>query len=185
MPFWTAERLSETELLDIVAWVAMSELPDGTPVEDTVVGGDTSDPTDTRDASDTADTSGDAVVGGVCAPNPMCDQDHPRKGRLATLTPCAHGVMGTATIVDGCTICVESFDFDGNGVDSRVYSGKDGDHGDGVAMSGDLKNFPIGCTNVTLRVDVPDGLSLDDVDGSSIWCVPVGVSFGDGLFSEP
>jgi hypothetical protein len=32
-------------------------------------------------------------------------------------------------------------------------------------------------------ITLPSGRSLDEVDGLSVWCVPVGVSFGDGLFS--
>jgi len=31
----------------------------------------------------------------------------------------------------------------------------------------------------------PEDKSLDDLDGISVWCVPVSQSFGDGLFQDP
>ena len=34
----------------------------------------------------------------------------------------------------------------------------------------------------TLVATVPEGKTLDDVDGISIWCVAARVSFGDGTF---
>ena len=42
----------------------------------------------------------------------------------------------------------------------------------------------MGYEDATLSFDIGDN-SLDDIDGISIWCVPVGVSFGDGLFMAP
>ena len=37
----------------------------------------------------------------------------------------------------------------------------------------------------TVYAQLPEGLTLDDLDGISVWCVPVAASFGDGLFQAP
>jgi mono/diheme cytochrome c family protein len=157
MPFWAADRLSDDELRDIVAYVESSEAPDtGSP--------DAGVP----DAGDDRD----------------CDATHPRVGQVAELTTRFHGVSGTATIVDDCTVTIEMFDFDGEGVDVRVYGAAGGNYENGFAMTGDLRRAG-GYTGETITATLPPGASLDQLDGISIWCVPVGASFGDGLFGPP
>jgi len=37
----------------------------------------------------------------------------------------------------------------------------------------------------TITARLPGSMTLDDLDGVSVWCVPAGVSFGDGLFAAP
>ncbi len=118
-------------------------------------------------------------------PEPGCGETSPKIGWTATLSKKFHGVMGTATIIDDCTIAVDSFYFDGGGIDVQVYAAKGGNYNSGFSVSGQLYNFPIGYTDDMLELSVPDGKSLDDIDGISVWCVAVGVSFGDGLFSPP
>ena len=83
--------------------------------------------------------------------------------------------------MDNCTIELTEFFFDGNGINIQVLAGKGGNYKDGTSISDNLKNFPVGYENASLTLDIGD-LSLDDIDGVSVWCVPVGVSFGDGLF---
>ncbi len=78
-----------------------------------------------------------------------------------TLSTLFHGVSGVATIIDDCTILLEQFDFDGNGIDVRIYAGVGG----GFAVSGDLYNFPTGYADATLTLTIPDDHSPDDVDG--------------------
>lgn len=34
----------------------------------------------------------------------------------------------------------------------------------------------------TVYAQLPSSRSLDEFDGLSVWCVPVGISFGDGRF---
>ena len=68
----------------------------------------------------------------------------------------------------------------------RFYSGLGGDYRGGFSMSeADLRrpNGYDGTEPVFARL--PEGRSLDELDGISVWCVPVAASFGDGLFSEP
>ena len=37
----------------------------------------------------------------------------------------------------------------------------------------------------TVYAQLPDGRTLDELDGISVWCVDVSQSFGDGLFENP
>lgn len=112
-----------------------------------------------------------------------CDETHGKIGQTATLSTFAHGVSGVATIVDDCTIEITQFYFDGQGIDVRFYGGTGGDYQNGVSMSEmDLRRSE-GYNNETVYAQLPEGTSLDDIDGISVWCVPVGSSFGDGEFN--
>jgi mono/diheme cytochrome c family protein len=122
--------------------------------------------------------------GGVCVvpPDPdLCGSDHPKVGQVAILQNHFHGIGGTATITDNCTIEVVDFDFDGNGINVQIYAAANGNYANGFSISPNLKNFPIGYNKASLTLDLGDH-TLDEVDGISVWCVPVSVSFGDGLF---
>lgn len=151
MPFWSADRLSDAELLDLVAYVEQSEGRGPT-----------------------------SPGGGTIDPPRSCTQTHAKIGQTATLVRHAHGVSGTARIVDDCTIAIENFHYDGGGIDVRVYAGKQGDYDGGYPIS---KNF-VGMASAggTLTVQLPVGKTLDDLDGVSIWCVAASFSFGDGQF---
>ena len=154
MPFWGADRLSDDELRDVVAFVDQNE-PDITQP------GNGSDGPAARE----------------------CDATHPRVGQTAEFRTLAHGVRGTARIVDDCHIEIENFFYDGNGIDVRVYSGQGGNYSGGVAMTGDLLKRG-GYQNESITATLPEGTTLDDLDGISIWCVDVGVNFGDARFAD-
>ncbi|MCA9600673.1 MAG: DM13 domain-containing protein [Polyangiales bacterium] len=157
MPFWAADRLSDEELIDLVAYtVAIGEMGDGG------VGGG---------------NGGDGGIQGR-----QCASTHPAIGKTAALSTFAHAVDGTATIVDDCTIRFDDFSYDGGGIDVRIYAGKAGDYDPptGFAISPNIKG--VAFRGETFAVQLPEGKSLDDLDGVAVWCTDVGVSFGDGLF---
>ena len=110
-----------------------------------------------------------------------CQATHEDVGKVAELMPFFHGVMGTATIVDDCTIRIEEFVYDGTGIDVRIYSGLDGDYGSGFAMTGDLLKDG-GYNGDTLVAQLPEGRTLSEFNGLSVWCVTVGIDFGSGTF---
>lgn len=156
MPFWATDRLSDAELIDVVAYVLSNEPP-------------------TVDAAPRPD------AGLVADAATACAQTHPSVGQTAQLVTRYHGVMGLARIVDDCTVRIEQFSYDGTGVDVRVYGGLGGDFVAGFAMSDDLI-LPGGYQNDTLTATLPSGKTLSDLDSISIWCVDVSISFGDGAF---
>ena len=113
----------------------------------------------------------------------LCGNDHPKVGQTAELNTLAHQVSGTARIINNCTIEIENFTYDGGGVDVRVLASKD----DKFNGSEDtyLTNDIVGMSqkNGKLTIVLPDNVSLDDINGISIWCVRFGVSFGGGMFT--
>ena len=119
--------------------------------------------------------------GTVAATTRECAATHAEVGHATTLSERAHDVRGTATIVDDCTIELTNFTYDGRGLDVRIYAAHGGDYANGFAISNDLLGTAY--SNETLRVQLPEGMTLDDLDGVSVWCVEAGVSFGDGLFA--
>ncbi len=111
-----------------------------------------------------------------------CGATDARIGRTAALATRFHGVSGTARIVDDCTIVIENFNYDGGGLDVRVYGGDaSGSFANGVILSDDIRRVG-GYRDETLTVKLPVGVTLDDVQSLSIWCLPVATSFGDGVF---
>lgn len=154
MPFWSADRLSDDELLDLVAFGLVADGDDGD--------------------------------GGGSMDLRECDATHPSIGQVAELSTFAHQVSGTAVIVDDCTIRVDDFVFDGGGIDVRFYSGLGGNYVDGFSMSeNDLRRQGGYDGTETVYAQLPEGRTLDELDGISVWCVPVAQSFGDGLFRDP
>lgn len=154
MPFWAADRISDQQLLDVIAWIGST----GDPVPDGGGGVDTD-------------------------PTRGCGVTHPLVGTTAELRGFQHAVGGTARVLDDCTIEISDFTFDGGGIDVRVYGARDSDYDNGFSIGPDLTR-PQGWTGETLTVQLTEDQSLDDLDGISIWCVPVGVDFGSGLFER-
>ena len=161
MPFWAADRLSDDELRDLVAYLAV--------LDETGDGDGDGDPT-------TGDGDGD--------PGPDCPATSARIGWTAELDTFFHDVGGTAEIVDDCTVVISNFTYDGTGIDVRIYGGQDGDYDAGYPMTDDLL-LPGGYDGVTLVAKLPPGESVDQLDGVSVWCVDVGIDFGSGLFAPP
>jgi mono/diheme cytochrome c family protein len=168
MPFWAADRLSDAELRDLVAYLAQI---DDSDTDGSGTSGTTADAT-TSTSTTTAETTGSGSG---------CTADHPRVGQTATLVPFAHDVGGVARVVDDCTIEITNFSYDGRGVVVEIYGAVAGNYDAGVSLSDDLTR-PTPYSGDTLRLTLPEGVTLDDIDGVSVWCVSVGVDFGSGQF---
>lgn len=160
MPFWAADRLTDTELVDIVGYLAMTEaveMPSG--------------------ASDADSDRVDLSVDGASS---ACGTSHAKIGQQLTFSTNFHQVAGSASIIDDCTIHLDNFTFDGGGIVVKVYAGNDGNYANGPILSRDFKGEAFNNGQASIRL--PQGVGLNDFDGISIWCVAVGVSFGDGQF---
>lgn len=109
-----------------------------------------------------------------------CTKTSAKIGRTATLSTRAHGVSGKATVIDDCTITITNFFYDGGGAQSVfVYGGLAGNYGQGFAIGNNIKG--VAYTGQTLTLTLKTG-DLDKLDGLSIWCSDVRVSFGEGSF---
>jgi mono/diheme cytochrome c family protein len=157
MPFWAKDRLSDSQLRDIVAFLAL-------------LGADAG-----------VDAGGGTSVDAGAGSGQACAATHAKVGDRAEFVMEFHGVGGTATVVDDCTIEISDFAYDGNGIDVRIYGGLGGDYHGGFAMSDDLLK-PGGYLGETIQAVLPVDKTLDDLDGLSVWCVDVGVSFGEARF---
>jgi hypothetical protein len=104
-------------------------------------------------------------------------------GQTGELSTLAHSVSGTATIVDDCTIEITNFNYDGGGIIVEVYAGIDEDYQPPVGFAISDNIFGTRFENQTFTVQLPTNKTLDDLNGISIWCSDVGVSFGDSLFN--
>jgi hypothetical protein len=114
-------------------------------------------------------------------PREGCGEDHERVGETATLVTRAHGVMGIVRAVDNCTLELEEFHFDGGGVDVRAVVSPNGDFANGIVLTEDLRRSQ-GYADDHLQLNLPVGVTLDDVGSLSIWCVAFGVNFADANF---
>ncbi len=154
-------------------------------------GADSSDPTGSGTSGEETGSEGDSSssgeetgFGGDSSSSTgagACGSTHPSIGKTATLETHFHGVTGTATIVDDCTIELSNFNFDGQGLDVEIYTGLAGDFVHGLSLTDDLvRSTPYVDEDFVLTL--PEGHTLDEVDSMSVWCVDIPVSFGDGVF---
>lgn len=92
-------------------------------------------------------------------------------------------VGGQATIVDERTIRIDGLTYSGAGPDVRIYLGKDGDYLNGFPISGKISGGqPF--NNATLTFTLPEGRTLDDFNGISIWCTVFLLDFSSGTFQK-
>jgi mono/diheme cytochrome c family protein len=169
MPFWAADRLSDNELLDMIAYLTQNDgpMPDAGQDSGSDAGNDTG-----PDVDDTPDVGSN------------CEATHERVGWTAELSEQFHNVGGTAEIIDNCTVRISNFTYDGRGINVSVYGAADSNYDDGYSMTADLvRSQPY--EGETIFARLPAGRSLDDLDGVSVWCVDVAIDFGSGVFSAP
>ncbi len=113
-----------------------------------------------------------------------CESTHALVGAEAVLETHAHGVEGTARIVDDCSIEISDFHYDGGGLDVRAIVSADPGFGSYQKISEDLREGgPY--EGMSLALSLREGMSLDDFSHLSIWCEAVGSSFADGEFTSP
>jgi hypothetical protein len=105
-------------------------------------------------------------------------------GQVAQLSSLAHGVSGTVTIVDSQTLRLDNFNFDGGGIEVRIYLARLSNFSDGFSVGPDLvRTTPY--VNETMEVALPQNLDFSTFDRVSVWCIPAGANFGSGTFDDP
>ncbi len=126
-----------------------------------------------------------------CGGGPVGDGDGvldteeiPGVGWEAEIMGTAHDVAGTAVIVDEDTIEIEGWTFDGGGINARIFLLVDGDDFNrDIELTDNLVGDP--SDGDTLVLDLPGDVGFEDFNLLTVWCIPAGVSFGDGLFEPP
>ena len=92
-----------------------------------------------------------------------------------------HGVTGKVEELDTGKLRFSAFNYDGAGIDVRVWLFPSGNPGLGYELGPNLLRPPPGWVDATFVVDIPERFTPDMYDSVSIWCVAVSVSFGDAL----
>ncbi|MCH2108208.1 MAG: DM13 domain-containing protein [Polyangiaceae bacterium] len=175
MPFWSLERLSDQELADISAFLAM-----GAAIED-LDSGALSPPQDSGLSSSQESPSDPPPR---LLPARRCEASHPRIGQIARFSSFAHGIAGEVEIVDDCTLRFRGFEYDGEGIDVQFYAAGVEGFERARSISGDIRRAR-GYAGADFDLTLPEDFYLDDLLEISVWCVPIGVSFGDGEFRFP
>ena len=108
---------------------------------------------------------------------------HPLVGTTAEFSNFTHAISGTLTIIDDRTLEVSNFGYDGGGPSVFFYLGTDGEFsgGRGGILIGPQLNGR-SYSGETIRLTLPDGVTLDDFNGVSVWCDIFGVDFGSANF---
>lgn len=104
----------------------------------------------------------------------------------STFFPTFHNVAGIVTIVDEDTLQVEHFYYDGGGIVVYFYLGTENTNAAftmGQAIGVDL--FGSSFNDASMVIDLPPGITLDDYNAISVWCVTAGANFGSGEFVCP
>lgn len=133
-----------------------------------------------------------ALGAGACAPlgpgsdvlqlQGDCNATHSKVGQTATLSRRAHNVGGTVEVVDDCTLVIHGFTYDGGGLDVRLYAAEGNqDFADGTALTGNFLGKDSSGADKTVKL--PVGVSLDQVDRISVWCVLAREDFGSGTLA--
>jgi hypothetical protein len=182
--------MSDGEVRDIVAFLRAVPAGDA---------GSVAGPTDASasgqvDAADARTADAGAIAGGdaggpagdaMAPPAGGCAKSNPRVGWKADLgVNTGEGqVSGFVTMVDDCTLELTDFSYDGEGIDVRVFGSKVKTFRPGFVIGPDLVGRRF--RKETLRVRLPAGMTLDDLDWVSIWCTKARADFGSGMFLRP
>jgi len=110
-----------------------------------------------------------------------CTSDHPLVGAKATFETRFHDVVGEAEVLDDCTVEITGFGYDGEGPDVSFYFAANGNFSFDSYPVGPRLNGTI-YSNDTIRLKIPDGITLNDANSISVWCHEFSISFGDLIF---
>lgn len=112
-----------------------------------------------------------------------CTKTHEKVGHSGFFSTYAHNVAGKAEIIDDCTIKISQFSYDGDGPDVFFYGAIDHAYSsDAAFVLGNQLNGTV-YNNEEIILTLPDGKTLDDLTGLSVWCVDFAANFGDMTFS--
>ena len=108
-----------------------------------------------------------------------CSSSHSNVGATGSFSTLDHGVSGTLTVIDDCTIQITGFNYDGGGPQVYFYAGSDGNYQNSNAFRFSKLLTGTSYSNDTITLVIPSTKSLDDFDSLSVWCVDFNANFGD------
>jgi len=125
-----------------------------------------------------------ACGGGIVGDGNGIVDEVPDVGWTAEIEGAFHDLAGFAEIIDGNTIDINDFSYDGGGLNARLFLVVDGaEFSEDYELTDNLVGSEF--ANETLAVHIPDQAEFENWDSIVMWCVPAGVSFGMGVFEPP
>ncbi len=110
----------------------------------------------------------------------------PQPGEEARLSTEFHEVSGTLRVIDGDSLMVENFTYDGGGPAVYFYLGESDSpaaFGSGIPIGPLLSGTVFDGSQASFAVDLPAGQTFEGYGAVSVWCVDFQVSFGSGAFA--
>lgn len=104
-----------------------------------------------------------------------CPRTSAKVGQVANLSMFSHDVAGQLRVLNDCTIQVTNFSYDGGGLGNVRFYNLDNSEIYGENLADTVFN------NATLTLTVTPQ-QLESIDNLSVWCIPAGISFGEGRF---
>ena len=114
----------------------------------------------------------------------VCGNDHPSVGSEAEFSMLAHNVSGTLNVIDNCTLQITNFNYDGRGPDVFFFAGVSQDFVSPGYFQFEQRLNGTEYINETIVLELPEDKTLDDFNSLSVWCIQVGVSFGDAYWGD-
>jgi len=112
-----------------------------------------------------------------------CAKTHNKVGWNGNFSSLAHNVSAKATIIDDCTIHISEFYYDGLGPEVYIYAAENHNYSDASAFAVSQRINGTVYDNNSLTLVLPDGKTLDDFTGLSVWCVDFAANFGQMEFT--
>lgn len=112
-----------------------------------------------------------------------CAKTHSQVGYSGYFSTLAHNVSGKATILDDCTIRITEFSYDGGGPEVYMYAAIAHQYASDNAFSISQRLNGTVFTDDEFILRLPDGKTLDDLTGLSVWCVDFDANFGQLEFT--
>ena len=125
-------------------------------------------------------------LGNEVAVSRECGVDTLKMGYTGTLSTIWYEVAGTVTVRDNCTLEVTMFTYvDGGAPNVQFYTGDNlnftGAGSVGIGPKLDGQTF----RNETILLSLPEGLTVDDFDSLSVWCIDFNIDFGSTILRPP
>ncbi|MEM0933086.1 MAG: DM13 domain-containing protein [Bacteroidota bacterium] len=110
-----------------------------------------------------------------------CASTHPLVGESRRLrVSTSYGIRGRATVISDCEIQLTNFFYNGSGPAVSLYGGTNGNFDKGIPLSEPIQGRRF--EDETLRVFLPEGTSLDEINSISIWCFQFNIDFSSASF---
>ncbi|KAL7639356.1 UNVERIFIED_CONTAM: hypothetical protein RMT77_009857 [Armadillidium vulgare] len=117
------------------------------------------------------------------------DLDPPKKHVLAEFKRLAHSVRsGNVTILDAKTFYIPNLHYDGRGPDAYFWVGKGSMPNQlGRKVPNEMNSYDVlrGYEGEDIEIQLPDNLTVYDIDYIAIWCVEYRHNFGHVLIPHP